>query len=765
MLIFEENTHNENTSLSDLTEHELLILKKLLQSKDLNENLDAQHMIGKLLSPYVADFNYEIYNPHWLYESTFEDNVWLIKNIKKINRIDFENILIENKVKLVDVPELLYLFKVWISLAISPRTNSGKILKPNTTIQIINRISTLIDAIIINSSRIQLLKRKFLAIDTNFFNDLIFKISKFGVEIGVYDYFEIVKIYLRANIQSITELDLIDFEKKYPHKDSSGNNLLNLSNIEIRKSKVYLYRNNAYKVELSKKISVNSGYFNKLYKNTIAYKNMRFPILEELTLEPIEIRKEYKSVPVRNINNNLTINQIEGYISKINLLNNVFYHLEKNIRNITYPKLEVDINTVTSEIEEIQNGRYTTLPSEVVFKAFKDAFHYLHENLDQTLDNFTKVLIYYKNNKLDPKFSLKKFKSSDFNKVISYNFKNNDLLEWNIERDQFFFEKLRENKSLAHSYYLTFSSLSIVIGTIMARRQSEIIQLNPISSLYPPNLDPLKDKTNQFYLSIKNKKSGVGGKYNINENLLLPIPASIATFIYKIQEFNLKLIKENIVNINEIKLINSFNKHNLKIRKINQSTYNFYLDYFCDYFETKVINTNINTKKRFYIREHQLRRFFAMLFFWSRSFDGLDSLSQFLGHTNTEHLYNYISENTNGEVLYGVKARYIYENYNLDKENQLYIENIEKLEPIIKKYFNLSSIDLMPEAEAFNYYKTSLNDNNYIKSADSLEEKFFILLKNHVIDLKPTFFSIKDRTQNIHLRSFKLILEVDQIYE
>ena len=38
-----------------------------------------------------------------------------------------------------------------------------------------------------------------------------------------------------------------------------------------------------------------------------------------------------------------------------------------------------------------------------------------------------------------------------------------------------------------------------------------------------------------------------------------------------------------------------------------------------------------------------------MLFFWSKSYEGLDALRDFLGHTDTEHLYHYITENINGE--------------------------------------------------------------------------------------------------------------------
>jgi hypothetical protein len=78
------------------------------------------------------------------------------------------------------------------------------------------------------------------------------------------------------------------------------------------------------------------------------------------------------------------------------------------------------------------------------------------------------------------------------------------------------------------------------------------------------------------------------------------------------------------------------------------------LDIFCDYFETD----RNEAGQRYYIRQHQLRRFFAMLFFWSNSFGGMDTLRWFLGHTDVEHLYHYITESTPGAVLRSVKAHY-----------------------------------------------------------------------------------------------------------
>ena len=73
------------------------------------------------------------------------------------------------------------------------------------------------------------------------------------------------------------------------------------------------------------------------------------------------------------------------------------------------------------------------------------------------------------------------------------------------------------------------------------------------------------------------------------------------------------------------------------------------------------MKTPLKDGKRYYIRAHQLRRFFALSFFWGSGFGGMDTLRWFMGHTDVEHLYHYITENTTGEVLRHAKSQYLSE--------------------------------------------------------------------------------------------------------
>lgn len=761
MLTYESEVNKNEKSILQLSKEELNNLKNLLNTNDDKERLKVQIKIEKLLAPYVDVFSYDVFNPSWLYNCNYKDNIWYIKSTKNIKEINFENIFIDKNKKITEIPELVNTFKLWLSIATSPKYNSGSVLKPNSILQIVNRILTLIDAIILDAEILRLSDRRVSALNTNYFTDKLIDISINGVELGAYNYIKVVKEYLIKAIKSVSLKDIEAFEEEFPYTQIECENILELDTLQIRKAKAYLYKNNAYKVATSKKVSVNSDYFHKLYKNTFAFKNMKFPLLEELVLEPVAIKKEYLSIPTKSKNPNLSTTSIDKYIQSVEFINIAILYLNDFGLPIEVPLVKINKASILNHAENYNIGRYTTLPAKVVFTAFQNAFDYLFENQDHIQESFLNLLSFYQANKNQNQELVKKIKEGKYFDYLIDETKKSGIYRWDLKRDMNFFSNLRKNSSFSHTYYIMIASLSIVIGTVMARRQSEIIDLDPVDSLIPSNISPKENPNIEFYLRIKNSKSGVGGKDNLKETLSLPIPRSIAEFIYKLQLFNKKLISNNIVNKNEITLLTTFNKHNLLIKSMNQTTYNYYLDYFCDFFETPVIALNDDVKRRFYIRQHQLRRFFSMLFFWSKSFDGLDSLSRFLGHTNTEHLYHYITESTPGEVLYGVKARYIFENMNLDKNHQLYIENIENIEPILKKYFNVHSFDYLPENEALDIYSNQI-DNNYLQSIKELEEKIFVLLSEHIIDLKPNFFTVEDNISGEKYRDYKIILVVNE---
>jgi hypothetical protein len=112
--------------------------------------------------------------------------------------------------------------------------------------------------------------------------------------------------------------------------------------------------------------------------------------------------------------------------------------------------------------------------------------------------------------------------------------------------------------------------------------------------------------------------------------------------------------------------------------------------------------------------KHQLRRFFAMLFFWGSSFGGLDTLRWFLAHTDVEHLYHYITETTPGSVLRGAQAHYATE------QLQGYDQNAEELADLLEQRFDTRKFDLMEIDELDAYIEDLIEEGSVM-----IEPEFF----------------------------------------
>ncbi|MGZ4160899.1 MAG: hypothetical protein ACXVNF_08930, partial [Neobacillus sp.] len=308
-------------------------------------------------------------------------------------------------------------------------------------------------------------------------------------------------------------------------------------------------------------------------------------------------------------------------------------------------------------------------------------------------------------------------------------------------------------------------AIQIIIGVTMARRQAELLELNAIRCILPFNIDP-NDKCSQdidFKLIFDNRKSGSSGTNPLRETLAKPILRSVAGLIYKLQIFNNKLIEEGYLNKTKATLLFGLNSRKVKFFISSSATYNHHLDCFCDYFETETIQYGENDIRRYYIRQHQLRRFFVMLFFWSKSYDGLDTLRHFLGHTDYEHLYHYITEAIPGEVLTGIKAQRI-----VDGVNKKDIENIEQLTPVIRDRFGAQSITFKTYKQICDDYEEDAADGfiemnpPFEQIKQQFEQDIFYLLTDHIIDLEPDFFIVEDKNGN-KISDYKLILKVKAI--
>ncbi|WP_454667574.1 hypothetical protein [Acinetobacter calcoaceticus] len=756
-ILIEEINKNEK-NINTMNFEELAYLRHLARSSD-NKNTS---IIEKALSPISNMYICAFEQPYWFANGTkFIDNIWYIKLTKNVKTIDFSKIYLSNDVKLTDEKEILNTFKSWIIIQGSPKFNRGQILNKSTIIIAINKVLILIDNIIKNNNKINLIERKCNALDLNFFCDILINISKYGVEESTYNYNSTIKDFLLEKIKTISEIDLIDFEKKFPLlKENYTSKLLNMTLIEVRKSRYWLFQNKAYKLQYTASSGYpNSNFFKFLFKNYITINSIQFNKIIELKLFKTIDKTEYSSIPCKSIfENTQSIGNINNYIDVIKKL--IHVNTFKECSPINKKSIsQLSVEHVKNHIELQKSFHFRSVPTRVILTAVKNAFEFIFNYMDDILESLLNFL------NSEPKYyttyskNWKSLKEHNWKKKLSPNLKDTKFTEWKVNpNDINCFHLRRSNIGFCDLYKVLMGAIQLVIGAITARRQSELIELSPIDCLLPRNIDPIKNKDIEFEIVFNNRKSGIGGESPIKESLGRPIPNSIANIIYKLQKFNLSLINSKNINVKSLSLFNNYNPNQNKLSKIYSELYNSNLNSFCDYFQTPLVKYDETTYKRFYIRQHQLRRFFALLFFWSKSYDGLDSLRHFLGHTNPQHLYNYITENITGEVLTGVKAQTITEQLGKLGKIESYIKNIEQLTPILEKYFNIREFEVLSEDEIFELY-SSHDLTQHLKKYSSLEQQVNLLLEKHIIELEPNFFTVKNSDGQI-VKDFNLILRI-----
>jgi hypothetical protein len=127
------------------------------------------------------------------------------------------------------------------------------------------------------------------------------------------------------------------------------------------------------------------------------------------------------------------------------------------------------------------------------------------------------------------------------------------------------------------------------------------------------------------------------------------------------------------------------------------------LDYSFDYFEAPTDREG----RRYYIRQHQLRRFFALLFF--HFFDGarINGIRWHLGHADVAHVWSYITQVIDGATLRGAKSQYIVEKMMMEKEN-----TYQDLAIFFQEKYGIPDFMILDESEADAYIQDEMCKGN-----------------------------------------------------
>jgi hypothetical protein len=600
-------------------------------------------------------------------DSNFEDNIWKIKysNSSCLN-INFNILLGDNNLLTSAKHEILLLtLKYWIIEGVQPV--KGISYAPKTISLKIKNILSLFDYLNINDQHSQMSKFGFAGLTTDFIKFMFDELSSYTHKNeSIYKISDVFTAYFRDNISPL----------KNNIKENNDYGIMGINNDKIDEFKAYILNNKDIKTSL-------------LYKNCLS-KPIGFPTeLKSLSIKTI--KREFKSFYRNNENKKLSTSALNDLLNCFCKIKNL-----KSINNISanIPELYIFDEILNYKPETKIAGRFETVPSSLIFETFKKAveFHYNYgEDIIKSYENYIKNL--EKNNISSNSFGFNKETEDILLKSLTRKIKNIGVKSWKqkCNGNDNKFNLLRDNKSLYDLIIVYFGAVQTVVGSLMARRQSE---LGTLSS------DNCIDAVNN-HLIFKRSKS-TKNLFGIKDTLALPIDELGIEMIKKIKRFHQFNQNDNLL-FAVPQYINPFQIQN----NIDSTLYNEKLDIFFDYIEIPV-----KDGKRLYIRQHQLRRFFAMAFFWGNGFGSMDTLRWFMGHTDVKHLYHYITESVSGEVLRSTKAQYAAE----------HLDDFDNLKKLVEEKYNTSNINIIEEDDLIYFIEDLMEEGNIEIEPDFLED-------------------------------------------
>ncbi|EKO3925002.1 integrase [Vibrio metschnikovii] len=759
---------------------------------------DDYRVLDIITHIHTGIYGYDERQPEWL-ESSFDATKWVLTFGKIPKTIHWDCVHLDDGKKLTDPKhrKLLNSFKYWITATDNPLENGGKIISPVVASQKVTKVIALINAILLHSKELRLAKYHLLNVNDDYWLNILTKYAENGILQGVYEIDKRTQVLLDNASQSISDADVQTFKEKFPYISRNiTQDEIALSLAEREKVCAWLFEQGYYQSREAIRYTGNSSVLVELlFDGKMLHQNIKLPSYPELHLKEPQKNSEYRAVENLDVASGTNQRSISGYIDVIRLI-----HTNLDREDAASPSIlseRVCASSISHLVDVKKAGRTRSLPPKFVFNLIRQCYEFAKEHLRTDTDAVTLLdeiltLLSKARCKSAAKNSNPHRPNSDrpaWNEELHRNMRSSERGYWfqteainylsdeylkkGIKQVQVFgegtdkrYERIRVNESLFELFSVLQGAIQVLVGAIMARRQDELIKLKPHGNLYP-NIDPfsIEGVKKDFSLMFKVKKTGSRG---LNATIERPIPLSIAKFIWQLERFNIKASELNLTR-GKLSLFNNLDAHRCQLNQVQHTTYNAHLDALCDYLETDLVQYDNGEYRRNYVRQHQLRRFFAMAFFWSKGFDGMDALRWMLGHSDMEHLYHYISESETGAVLNGAKASVIVRGV-VDSTSELAkLEGIEDVRKMIAERLTGDSstpITIESVSEAAEDY----DDESYltvphisqIQKERDIETEVIHLLEEGRITLEPEFFTIDDGDGNA-TQTFNLILKIKDL--
>lgn len=651
----------------------------------------------------------------WL-KNDFEDSIWNFDFGKEKLTVDF-NIEMGDGQNLTSKHhnKTLLTIKYWLLCNAHPDNSRGvqlaaKSVQGNTVC-----LLHLLDYFLLFDKDLHISSCGFSALNENAIRQLFFAICQSNrINESLYEYYDRLGSYLvfQALNSDVSELEQEIAESKYDLKAISDeqieDNKFNISLANIPLVRAWLLKNKFYRKASSRdkyELVVNRSALSKVvFKNTFIGKFINQTNVGILNLgdrDPNE--REMEAVSVNHPSSTIGKTKFLTYKSVFKSLK-ALYSSDLSKEQLLLPPIEIlqEVDLVDPDYSSYK--RFKTLPSSIVFQSVRNAIEFHFEFGNELLTSYENLVNKISKIDFDPNVPLSRsnLTHDDFMDTLTPKIKELGVNCWSISRNREntksksdFYSAFRSNRGLLNLIQVYIGSVKVVVGALSARRQSDLMSLKSGKCI---------DDTGRYLIFERSKSSQ--GLYGLRKTIARPIEGIAVDMIEQVERIQLILKSNGFIKRSNYVFDTIANSSPIEMLfDVSKAYYNRDIDCFCDYFEIPTYNG-----ARYYIRQHQLRRFFAMSFFWGNGFGSLDTLRWFLGHTDPEHLYHYITEATQGGVLKDVKVQYAAETLN-DNEN---------LAHLIQKHFHTDDYTLL-ETEELEEYIEELIDSGDVE----IEPVFF----------------------------------------
>lgn len=201
------------------------------------------------------------------------------------------------------------------------------------------------------------------------------------------------------------------------------------------------------------------------------------------------------------------------------------------------------------------------------------------------------------------------------------------------------FDMLRASPTLHGMLEIHVGAVVVLLSLMKPFRDVELTDL-PYNCI-------LGSSESGFWINSKIAKHTLGEQTEYSGGR--PIPAVVAKAVRQMQCLSSGLWK--ILGEDDkyrmSKLFYLTNPADWNVPKVmRRGSLNDYIDRFCDYVNLPVDELG----RRWYIRVHEMRKWFLLMLFWSGRYDVLDAARWMAGHVDVQHIYAYIEREFPGGV-------------------------------------------------------------------------------------------------------------------